>query len=94
MAFFDIADKTTYSHNFEFRNSPIGVLRLIQDSHLNVTIIHWLGVVRPVLVALFSSFLETTRQHDNCSGILFPNHSPKIISSAMEGALSDDEFTR
>lgn len=80
------------SHHPELAAVPVGEVALIQNSHLNVSVVDGFGVVRPVVIALLPSFLNASGQHHYGSGVGFPAHSPEVVSGGVKGALSDNKF--
>lgn len=75
--------RKTHSAHHKFSYNPVLVVAVIQKSDLDISIIDWSGVVRPVVVALFAPFFKATRQHNNGTWIALPAHSPEVVSRGM-----------
>lgn len=69
-------------------------MTFVQDGHLNVSVIDGLRVVRPVTIALFTTFLHAPSQHDDGPGAGLPGHPPEVVPGRMQRTLSHDELPR
>ena len=74
----DCADRVS-AHHPELVDVPIGVVRLIQDRHLDVPVEDGVCVKGPIVIALLSTLLYTSGQHHDGSGICLPAHSPEVV---------------
>lgn len=86
--FYDV----TYTTNHKFGNIPIRISTLVENLDGNVPVVNGHGVVRPVMVALFSSLFYTTRQHYDGARVTLPTHSPKIVPCRMKRSLCYYKF--
>lgn len=84
---------STHPTDHKFGYIPIGITCFVQYLHWYVSIIDWHRIIRPIMIALLASFLHTSSQHDDCTRIRFPYHTPEIIPCRMQWPLRYDEFT-
>lgn len=52
-------EKFSYSAQHEFRDAPIGVMRLVQYRNANVPVINRMSIHGPVVVTLFPALFNT-----------------------------------
>lgn len=67
----------------KFSDFPVDQFRIGEQLHFDVTVVNWIIVGRPVLVAFLATLLEATRQHNNGTRIRLPAHAPKIVSGRV-----------
>lgn len=84
----------THSAQHKLGDAPIGIMRLVQYSYANVTVIDGMSVDWPIMVTLLSSLLDTPGQHYDRPAVAFPDHSPEIVTRRVQRTLGDDELSR
>ena len=67
------------AHHSELVDVPVGVVRLVQDGHLDVPVKYGVCVERPIVVALLPTLLYTSGQHDDGPRVRLPAHSPEVV---------------
>ena len=80
------------SHHPELVDVPVGVVRLIQDGHLDVPIKDGIRVERPIVVTLLPALLYTPGQHDDGPRVRLPAHPPEVVPCRVERALRHYEL--
>lgn len=83
-----------YPLHSKFRNNPVWKATLIQYLNLNVAIILRHCVTWPVPITFLPTFLYTSGEHHDGSGVGLPTHSPKVITCRRKWPLRDDELPR
>ena len=81
------------SHHPELIDVPVRVVRLVQDGHLDVSVVDGVRVERPVLVALLSALLIAPGEHHDGPGVRLPAHSPEVVPGGVQRALGHDELS-
>lgn len=89
-----IGRESTHPAEHEFGDAPVRVVRLVQYRDAYVTVVNGESVRRPVSVALFSTLLDATSEHDDRTTVTLPNHSPKVVAGRVQRTLGDDELPR
>ena len=80
------------AHHPELVDVPVGVVRLVQDGHLDVPVEHGIRVERPIMVALLPPLLYTPGQHDDGPRVGLPAHPPEVVPRGVERALRHNEL--
>lgn len=47
----------------KLRGYPVGELRAVQHLYVDVSVIQWIRIGWPILIAFFASFFKAPRQH-------------------------------
>ena len=79
-------------HHPELIDVPVGVVGLVEDGDLYVSVVDRVGVGRPVLVTLLSPLLVAPGQHHDGPGVRLPAHPPEVVSGRVERTLSHYEL--
>ena len=80
------------SHHPELIDIPVWVVGLVQDGHLDISVVDGVCVERPVLVALLSALLIAPGEHHDGPGVRLPAHSPEVVPRGMKGTLGHYEL--
>ena len=81
------------SHHPELIDIPVRVVRLVQDGHLDVSVVDGVCVEGPVLVALLSPLLVAPGEHHDGPGVRLPAHPPEVVPGGVERSLGHDELS-
>ena len=81
------------SHHPELIDIPVRVVRLVQDGHLDISVVDGVCVERPILVALLSPLLIAPGEHHDGPGVCLPAHPPEVVPGGVEGALGHYELS-